>query len=138
VTHREAGWMRGLHRAMADAAPPGAPLLLAGARNDVLVYAYSAPFWLSDRRPATRHHELHPAITDTAPVQQRMIADLSSGHEPVVVREHRFRDATLDYWGREFQGHGVPVGSRLLDAWIGSHYRSGPRFGGYEVLERKR
>ena len=136
VTHSDAAWMRGLARAMEDAAPAEAPVLLAGARNDVLIHADGAPFWLTDRRPATRHHELHPGITDTEAVQRRMLADLDGSPRPVVVREHRFGGRALDFWRREFQSHGVPVGSEILDAWIAAHYRPGPRFGRYEVMER--
>jgi hypothetical protein len=138
VTRGDAAWMRGLHAALSDAAPPRARLLLAGARNDVLIFADSTPFWLSIRIPATCHHELHPGITDTEVVQRRMISDLESGAPPVVVREHRFRDASLDRWGRIFQSHGVPVGSDLLDEWLARRYEPGPRFGRYEVMRARR
>jgi hypothetical protein len=138
ATSREAAWMRGLRDAMARAAPPGAPVLFAGRRNDVMIHADSAPFWLTDRRSASRHHELHPGVSDVEAVQRRMIAELDAFPDVVVVREHRFGDAALDRWRGIFQGHGVPVGSRLLDDWIASRYRDGQRYGRYEVLERIR
>jgi hypothetical protein len=129
--------MRDLARAIRRAGPPEAPLLLVGRRNDVLVYASSRIYWLSQRPMVTRHHELHPAITDTEAVQRRMLADLESGPPPVLVREHRFSDGHLDRLGREFRAHGVPVGSTLLDSWIERHYVDGERYGMYEVLQRK-
>ena len=136
ATPADATWMRGLHDAMTRAGPPAVRLLLAGARNDVLVFADSTPFWLSPRLPASRHHELHPGITDTEPVQRRMLAGFAASGDPVVVREHRFGDRTLDHWGGVFRSHGVPVGSRVLDEWIKTRYRPGPRFGRYELMER--
>ena len=121
--------------AMADAAPPDAPLLFVSARNDIVVFARLVPFWLTPRRPATRHHELHPGITDTEAVQRRMLADIARQPPPVVVREHRFDDATLEPVKARFLEH-VPVGSTLLDDWIAARYAPGARFGPYEVMRR--
>ncbi len=133
----EVPWMRGLAEALAEEPPPTAPLLLAGRRNDVLIYADSMPFWLSPRRPATRHHELHPGITDVEAVQRRMLEDVARGARPVVVREHRFDDGALDFWGREYRRHGVPVGNRLLDEWLAGEYEPRARFGPYEVMAQR-
>jgi hypothetical protein len=133
----QAAWMSGLAGAMQRAGPPESPLLLVGRRNDVLIYASSRVYWLSQRRMVTRHHELHPGVTDTEAVQRRMLADLESGPPPVVVREHRFGDDHLDRVAGEFRARGVPVGSTLLDTWIQSHYEDGERYGMYEVLRRK-
>jgi len=133
----EADWMRGLSEAIRRAGPSEAPLLLVGRRNDVLIYASSQIYWLSQRRMVTRHQELHPAVTDTEVVQRRMVADLEAGPPPIIVREHRFPDAKLDRVGADFRAHGVPVGSTLLDEWIARHYDGGERYGMYEVMQRK-
>jgi hypothetical protein len=133
VSHEEARWMRSLAAALADAAPPDAPLLLVSSRNDIVVHASSAPFWLSRRRPATRHHELHPGVTDTPAVQARMIADLSRERWPVVVREHRFPDSVLETAKSKMRTH-VPVGAPFLDEWVARRYTPGSRYGMYELM----
>jgi hypothetical protein len=127
-------WMRGLARKIEVAAEPSAPLLVLGNRNDMLVFADTTPYWLSNRRPATRYHELHPAITDTETVQREMLADIARQPLPVVVREHRFEPAVLDGLKRSIQAQ-VPVGATLLDDWVARHYVSGLRFGMYEVMQ---
>lgn len=137
VSPREARWMRQLAGAIERAGPPGAPVLLVGRRNDVLIYASPHLYWLTTRPMVTRHQELHPGVTDTDPVQQRMISDLAAATPAVIVREHRFGDDALDHWKRRFQQARVPVGAERLDRWIEQHYRSGPRFGRYEVLRRR-
>ena len=133
VSHEEARWMRSLAAALADAAPPDAPLLLVSSRNDIVVHASSAPFWLSRRRPATRHHELHPGVTDTPGVQARMLEDLSREPRPVVVREHRFPDAVLETAKNRMRTH-VPIGAPSLDQWVLRRYGPGLRYGMYELM----
>ncbi len=133
VTPEDARWMRGLADAIERAAPPGATLLFAGRRNDVMIHARNAPAWLSRRKPATRYSELHPAITDTERVQREMIAALDREAPPVVVREHRFPDDRLERAKARYLER-VPVGAGLLDAWIAARHQPGPIFGLYEVM----
>jgi hypothetical protein len=133
ASHEDARSMRALAGALADAAPPDAPLLLVSSRNDIVVHAGVTPFWLTRRRSATRHHELHPGITDTPAVQTRMLEDLSREPPPVVLREHRFPDAVLDAAKSRMSRH-LAVGAPLLDQWLAARYASGPRYGMYEVM----
>lgn len=135
TTPRRADELRELSARIGAAAPPEAPLLLLGRRNDVLIYASAEPYWLSDRRMVTAHHELHPGVTDTEAIQRAMLDDISKGPMPVLVLEHRFDDPTLDRWGNIYRSHGVPVGSRLLDDWVREHYRSQLRIGRYEAMQ---
>jgi hypothetical protein len=133
VRAERARWMRGLAAAMAEAADPGAPLVFVGSRNDLNIFAASTPYWLSPRRPATRHHELHPGITDTERVQEEMLARIDAGPAPVVVREHRFSDEVIERVKAGMARH-VAVGSTLMDDWIARHYETGSRFGPYELM----
>jgi hypothetical protein len=133
ASHEEARSMRALAGAIADAAPPDAPLLLVSSRNDVVVHAGVNPFWLTRRRSATRHHELHPGVTDTPAVQARMLEDLSRKPPPVVVREHRFTDDVLEAAKDRMSRH-VPVGAPFLDQWLATRYTKGPRYGMYVLM----
>jgi hypothetical protein len=132
ATPVDAAWMRELATEMAKA-DPRAALMVLGNRNDVLVFADTTPYWLSERLPATRYHELHPAVTDTEPVQREMLAGLTGQPLPVVVREHRFDPATLERVKSQFLLN-VPVGATLIDTWVREHYTPGPRFGRYELM----
>lgn len=136
VSRADVVWMRELAAAIADAADPPAPLLFLSRRNDIDVFAVSTPFWLTSRRFATRHHELHPGVTDTERVQREMVAQMERGSWPVVVREHRFDDRGLDIVKARIITH-VPIGSTLIDEWVDRHYEPGPMFGDYEVMRRR-
>jgi hypothetical protein len=131
---RDRAWMRGLAAAMASAAPLDAPLLVVGARNDTLIFADLTPYWLSDRRPASRHHELHPAITDTERGQREILAAVARGPRPVVVRERRFGDGAITDAQKTFQAAGVRVGATMLDEWVAANYRSAGLYGRYELM----
>ena len=113
-------------------------MLVVGWRNDVMIAASSLPYWLSERTIVTAHHELHPGVTDTEPVQRQMIRDASTDPPPVVVLEYRFKGPALDQVGSAFRSGGVPVGSTLLDEWVAEHYAFGPRYGMNQVMWRKR
>ena len=126
--------MRRLAAALDQAAPAEVPLLLLANRNDIVVYAEGFPYWLSDRPMVTRHHELHPGITDTEIVQKQMLREIESVRLPVLVREYRFKDDVLERIKADFLER-VPVGSTLLDHWIAENYVSGSRFGNYELME---
>jgi len=128
-------WMRRLAAALAHG-QPGAALLVLGNRNDVHVVADLTPYWLSDRVPATRYHELHPGITDTEPIQREMLEHLANQPLPVLIREHRFTSDELDRVKSSFLRH-VRVGSTLIDRWVAAHYAPGERFGPYELLKPK-
>jgi hypothetical protein len=130
----ERAWARQLAAALREAAPAEAPLLLVAARNDVVIFVDTAPYWLSDRRPASRHHEPHPAITDTETGQRDILNAVAAGPPPVIVRERRFQEAHLDDIERAFQAAGVGVGATILDDWIAARYRPAGRYGRYELM----
>ena len=129
-----AAWMRQLAAALGEA-DPNRPLLLLSNRNDVHVFVEPTPFWLSARPPATRHHELHPGITDTPTGHRDMLTRAQAGPLPVVVREYRFADDVLDDVKEDMIR--VPIGSRAMDRWIAQHYEPGPRFGPYELMRTR-
>lgn len=133
VPSARAAELRGLAAAIADAAEPDAPILFLSHRNDITIFAASAPFWLTPRRPAGRYHEIHPGITDVEWRQRETIAALDAGPLPVVVREHRFEDPYLDSVKSAMRER-VPVGATAMDAWVAGRYEPGPRFGNYEVM----
>jgi hypothetical protein len=111
-------------------------LLVLAHRNDVLLYCRTDPYWLSERPFVTRHHEPHPAVTDTEVAQRAMLADIAKGPLPVLVLEHRFTDAALEKQKARFLEH-LAIGAPLLDEWIQRTYAPGPRFGRYQLMVPK-
>jgi hypothetical protein len=94
-------------------------------------------YFILDRRGATRHDELHPAITDTASVQQEMVDDLREKDVKLLVLKHIFADDTLDRMKSEFQQHLPNVGATELDTYIRENYQMTEQFGPYEVWLRR-
>ena len=70
-------------------------------------------------RPGNRSDERTPPPQREAP--------------PVVVREYRFSDETLDQVKAAYIVR-VPVGATLMDEWIAQRYEPGRRYGSYELL----
>ena len=132
----DAAWMRQLAVALAEDVDPGAPLLFLSSRNDVHVFAKPTPYWLTTRRPATRHHELHPGITDTESTQRQMLASFGGNPLPLVVLEHRFSNEVLDRVKADHMRH-VPIGSKLIDEWLAQHYEPASSFGPYQLMRRR-
>jgi hypothetical protein len=137
VPEPDALWMRELATALTEGGEPEASLLVLSNRNDINVFAESTPYWLTARHPATRHHELHPGVTDTEEVQRQMLAQIARGPLPVIAREHRFSDGLLDSAKERISQH-VRIGSLLIDDWVEQHYEPGPRFGPYELMRARR
>ena len=57
----------------------GEPIYVGVHRHDMVITGEPMLYFLMDRPSATRYHELHPAITDTAPIQREIIDELERG-----------------------------------------------------------
>ena len=81
------------------------------------------------RRPyATRYHELHPGLTNTAPVQREIVAELERAEPRVALL------ATHNW--TEPNESSVDTGVDLLDRYIRSNYRYSETFGLFELWVR--
>lgn len=94
-----------------------------GARNDVLFY------FLAERLPGTKYHELHPGLTTKAEYQKAIINDLQSNNVEYIVRVYELNDIA------EPNLSSVSSGVRILDEYIDKHYGRVRRFGIYEILK---
>lgn len=95
-----------------------------GYRNDVLFY------FLAERLPGTKYHELHPGLTTKAEYQKKIIKDLQSNDVMYIVRVYELNDII------EPNLSSVSSGVYILDEYIAENYEKVQRFGIYEILKR--
>lgn len=117
--------------------PPGEPIFVGLHRHDVVVYGDVMLYFILDRPSATRYQELHPAITDTAPIQREIINDLERKKLPLIVLKQVFSDDVLDAVKRDFLKNLPHIGATELDYYIRENYAEARRFGHYQVWLRK-
>lgn len=96
------------------------------------VFANDAMFYFLLQRPsATRYHELHPGVTNTAAVQTEMVRDLERHRVRYVVLTDMFEGA------QEPNDSARSTGVTLLDEYIATHYRTVNVVGPYRILARR-
>ncbi len=95
--------------------PVDQDIYVGNNRHDVIIIGDTMVQHLLDRPIATRYHELHPGISDTAIVQQEMIKDLQEKGVNVLILKRIFADSTLE------KAKGIAEGTSLKSAprtWI--------------------
>ncbi len=117
--------------------PPDQAIYIGMQRHDVVIVGDILSYFMLDRPIATRYHELHPAITDTARVQKEIIGELQSKKVALIVRRERFSKQTLETAKADFLKHLPNVGATDLDEFIQLNYKAVQQFGPYSVWERK-
>ncbi len=117
--------------------PPGEPIFIGLHRHDVVIIGDKMLYFLLDRPSATRYQELHPAITDTAPVQREIIDDLINKNVRLIVRKYIFDDVALDRMKTSFLLNMPHVGATLLDEFLSERYERVREIGPYEVWQLK-
>jgi hypothetical protein len=133
----EAADVRALANFVQARVPPGQAIYIGTHRHDVVVTGKTALYFLLDRPPATKYHDLHPGITDTGPVQAEMIRDLEEKNVHLLVLMHMFGDDLLDELKALKQPNLPLTGARDLDAFIRSNYEQVQQLGLYAVWLKK-
>jgi hypothetical protein len=105
-------------------------------RHDVIIVGDIFIYFLLDRPIATRYHELHPAITDTKPVQQEIISELQEGQVSLIIRKHIFSNDVLERVKTDFLRNLPNIGATDLDEYIWGNFKLDRTFGPYEVWVR--
>ena len=117
--------------------PPDQPIYIGVHRHDIVIFGDVMAYFILNRRSATRYQELHPAITDTAPIQREIINDLERQTLPLLVLKQMFPDDVLDAVKHDFLKHLPNIGATELDRYIQEHYVEVRRFGLSQVWLRK-
>jgi len=113
---------------------PGEPIHIGLNRHDALLIGDTKLYFILDRPSATRYHELHPAITDTRPVQLEMIEDIRQNNVRLIVRKAIFNDAKINEIKANFLDTLPNIGATDLDHLINENFHEIERFDKYSVL----
>lgn len=116
---------------------PGEKIFIGLHRHDVVITGDPMLYFILDRRSATGYYELHPAIADTARVQDEIIRDLENETVSLIVLKHNLPDEDLERLKQQFLRNLPNVGATGLDVFIRENYAEMRRFGPYEVWRRK-
>lgn len=93
--------------------PENETLYVGPCRHDCLDLTDVMFYFLAQRRPATRWHEMEPGVITTAAVQRQVIADLEVSRPPCVVLDQRRLPPGGDMAGQV---------ATLLDDYLREHY----------------
>lgn len=134
VESEEADHYRQLAALVNEHVSPGKPIYVGLNRHDALLIGDTGLYFILDRPSATRHHELHPAITDTRPVQREMIEDIKNKNVRLIVRKTIFNDEKVDEIKADFLKTLPNIGATELDDYIRDNYHEIKQFDKYSVL----
>lgn len=137
VSTEEAAALEGLSEIVKRYIPEDAKVYAGLRRHDVVIVNDPLLYFVLGRPPATRYHELHPAVTDTAAVQAEMIHDLSTSKVPVVVLSDMFSDDILETAKADFAKHLPRAGAADLDRYLRENYRPAAKLSQHTVWLHK-
>ena len=118
--------------------PEGEAIHVSLGRHDAIVIDDARFYFLADRPPATRYHELHPGVADRAAVQREIIDALEHrAVRCVVVWNFGWPEARLDAIVAERRRKLPGIGALLLDDYLARRFERIARYGEYDVLWRR-
>lgn len=137
LNKRQAEKLEFLKNYVDDNVPAGEEIFVGNHRHDVIIIGDTMVQFLLDRPPATRYHELHPAISDTAEVQREMIADLEEKRVRFLILKRIFADSTLEKGKADFRKNLPEIGAQNLDEFIQANYAQVKQIGPYTAWRLK-
>jgi hypothetical protein len=108
---------------------PDEKIFVGNGRHDKVVQNDVMFYFLSERRSATKYHELHPGQVTTEPVQRAVIDELQGNGVRYAVVFVGNDDLV------EPNASGISSNVTLLDAFLASRYRLVKEFGNYKILK---
>jgi hypothetical protein len=115
----------------------GEPIWVGKLRHDLVIRDESNLYFLLARPSATRYHELHPGVVDTAAVQREIISDLEGREVGVLVLREVANPELLERAKRRMQTHVPAIGATDLDTWIRANYEPVDHCTPYQVWSRR-
>jgi len=107
-------------------------------RHDVVIVgANAADYFILDRPIATRYHELHPAVVDTADIQREIIRNLQDKNVSFIILKRIKADERLEEVKRNFLRNLPKVGATDLDRFIRANYVQVRTIGNNAIWQRK-
>jgi hypothetical protein len=118
--------------------PPDGKLFIGLHRHDVVIVGANAPdYFVLDRPIATRYHEIHPAVVDTAEIQREIIRDLQEKKVSFLILKRIRTDDRLELVKRDFLRNLPRIGATDLDTFIQSNYVQVQTIGNNAIWKRK-
>jgi hypothetical protein len=111
--------------------PEGQEIFVGNSQHHQVFVSNVLFYFLAERDAGTRYYEFIPGIITTAPIQQRVIAELENNHVAYIVM---CASAALSGHGNE-----VPPdsGATILDDYLRGRYRRVRNFGDYSISQKK-
>jgi hypothetical protein len=107
-------------------------------RHDaVIVGANAGLYFMLDRPIATRYHEIHPAVVDTAEIQREIIRDLQDKNVSLIILKRVFSDEALEKVKQDFLRNLLHIGATDLDKFIQANYVQVREIGNHTIWKRK-
>ena len=110
---------------------PGEPIFVGVTRRHRIPQNDTSFYFLADRPPATRQHELLAGAATPVAIQEEMITRLRQHELRYIVLYAAFDDP------RKPESSGEGSGAPLFDAFVREAFRPAGQFGAYLVLEKR-
>ncbi len=105
-------------------------IFVSPVRNDMLFISDAVFYFLAERLPGTRYHELHPGISTSEPVQKEIISDLKKNNVRYIVIFKSYFNSNEPNLSSKSSG------VTLLDNFIKSNYSAVKHYGHYKIMKR--
>ena len=109
---------------------PSDRIFVAATAHDRVLAGDASFYFLADRLPGTRFHELHPGLTTTHGVQEAIVGDLEHNRVPVVIR------VSEGFWV-EPNASRMSSGVHLLDRYLDARFQLDSRMDRYSIYRRR-
>lgn len=106
-------------------------IFVSSGRHDMILHNDVAFYFLSDRKPATKYHELHPGIVTTEPIQNTIISELKRNNVKLIVKFIAINNFN------EPNKSCISSGVYLLDNYINQNYSLVKKYGHFEIMKKK-
>lgn len=133
----EAAYLSAVSALVNEYVPAGEPIYIGLNRHDALLIGDTRLYFILNRPSATKYHELHPAITDTTPVQIEMIGEIRNKNVRLLVLKQIFNDEIVEKFKNDFLKTLPNIGATELDIFLKENYIEHARYGRYAVWFKK-
>ena len=104
--------------------------IYVGVKNhDQFVFNDAIFYFLSERKSATKYHELNPGHTTTLEIQEEMVEEIRTTSTRLIVLAERYR--------KEANPSGIDTKIDLLDNYIFNNYEFKEKYGLFEIWMKK-
>jgi len=112
--------------------PPQSRIFVGTFRHDKIAINNIMFYFLSERRSATKFHELHPGLATTSAIQRQIISDIKK-HSVTHLVLWDIAENMIERKGKSSNNNGATE----LDEFINSNYQEIEVFGDFRILTRK-